>query len=302
MRISTFFYTIKQGLKNIWKNKMFSLASIATMTACIFLFGLFYTIVTNFQSMVKDAESGVAVTVFFDEGISQDKIDEIGDLIRARAEVSNLEFVSADDAWDSFKQTYFEGNEAAAERFAGDNPLANDASYSIYMNDISMQQTLVTYLQSVDGIREVKQSAVVANTLTDFNKLIGYVSAGIIIILLGVAVFLISNTITVGISVRREEIGIMKLIGATDYFVRAPFVVEGIVIGLIGAAIPLGILYVLYGRIIDYIGEKFSFISNMMKFLPVDEVFHTLVPVALILGVGIGFIGSRITIRKHLKV
>ena len=180
--------------------------------------------------------------------------------------------------------------------------LANDASYSIYMNDISMQQTLVTYLQSVDGIREVKQSAVVANTLTDFNKLIGYVSAGIIIILLGVAVFLISNTITVGISVRREEIGIMKLIGATDYFVRAPFVVEGIVIGLIGAAIPLGILYVLYGRIIDYIGEKFSFISNMMKFLPVDEVFHTLVPVALILGVGIGFIGSRITIRKHLKV
>ena len=302
MRISTFFYTIKQGLKNIWKNKMFSLASIATMTACIFLFGLFYTIVTNFQSMVKDAESGVAVTVFFDEGISQDKIDEIGDLIRARAEVSNLEFVSADDAWDSFKQTYFEGNEAAAESFAGDNPLANGASYSIYMNDISMQQTLVTYLQSVDGIREVKQSAVVANTLTDFNKLIGYVSAGIIIILLGVAVFLISNTITVGISVRREEIGIMKLIGATDYFVRAPFVVEGIVIGLIGAAIPLGILYVLYGRIIDYIGEKFSFISNMMKFLPVDEVFHTLVPVALILGVGIGFIGSRITIRKHLKV
>ena len=302
MRISTFFYTIKQGLKNIWKNKMFSLASIATMTACIFLFGLFYTIVTNFQSMVKDAESGVAVTVFFDEGISQDKIDEIGDLIRARAEVSNLEFVSADDAWDSFKQTYFEGNEAAAESFAGDNPLTNDASYSIYMNDISMQQTLVTYLQSVDGIREVKQSAVVANTLTDFNKLIGYVSAGIIIILLGVAVFLISNTITVGISVRREEIGIMKLIGATDYFVRAPFVVEGIVIGLIGAAIPLGILYVLYGRIIDYIGEKFSFISNMMKFLPADEVFHTLVPVALILGVGIGFIGSRITIRKHLKV
>ena len=302
MRISTFFYTIKQGLKNIWKNKMFSLASIATMTACIFLFGLFYTIVENFQSMVKDAESGVAVTVFFDEGISQDKIDEIGDLIRARAEVSDLEFVSADDAWDSFKQTYFEGNEAAAESFAGDNPLANDASYSIYMNDISMQQTLVTYLQSVDGIREVKQSAVVANTLTDFNKLIGYVSAGIIIILLGVAVFLISNTITVGISVRREEIGIMKLIGATDYFVRAPFVVEGIVIGLIGAAIPLGILYVLYGRIIDYIGDKFSFISNMMKFLPADEVFHTLVPVALILGVGIGFIGSRITIRKHLKV
>lgn len=170
------------------------------------------------------------------------------------------------------------------------------------MNDISMQDTLVTYLQSVDGVREVKQSTMVANTLTDFNSLIGYISAGIILILLGVAVFLISNTITVGISVRREEIAIMKLIGATDYFVRAPFVVEGIVIGLIGAAIPLGILYLVYGKVIVYITDKFRFIGNMMQFLSAEEVFHTLVPVALILGVGIGFLGSRITIRKHLKV
>lgn len=302
MRISTFFYTIKQGLVNIWKNKMFSLASVATMTACIFLFGLFYMIVTNFQSMVKDAEAGVAVTVLFDAGISEQRIEEIGELIDARVEVSHYDYTSADEAWESFKDVYFGGNEAAAESFAGDNPLANSASYAIYMNDISMQDTLVTYLQSIDGVREVKQSEMVANTLTDFNSLIGYISAGIILILLGVAVFLISNTITVGISVRREEIAIMKLIGATDYFVRAPFVVEGIVIGLIGAAIPLGILYVLYGKVIVYIGDKFSFIGNMMKFLSVEEVFHTLVPVALILGVGIGFIGSRITIRKHLKV
>lgn len=302
MRISTFFYTIKQGLVNIWKNKMFSLASIATMTACIFLFGLFYMIVTNFQSMVRDAEAGVAVTVLFDAGISDQRVEEIGELIDERVEVSHYEYTSADEAWESFKDIYFEGNETAAESFAGDNPLANSASYSIYMNDISMQDTLVTYLQSIEGVREVKQSEMVANTLTDFNRLIGYISAGIILILLGVAVFLISNTITIGIAVRREEIGIMKLIGATDYFVRAPFVVEGIVIGLIGAAIPLGILYVLYGKIILYIGEKFSFISSMMKFLTAEEVFHTLVPVALILGVGIGFVGSKITIRKHLKV
>lgn len=302
MRISTFFYTIKQGIVNIWKNKLFSLASIATMTACIFLFGLFYMIVVNFQSMVKDAESGVAVTVLFDEGISDQRIEEIGELISERPEVSHYDFISADEAWESFKEVYFEGNEAVAASFAGDNPLANSASYAIYMNDISMQDSLVTYLKSVDGVREVKQSQQVANTLTDFNSLIGYISAGVILILLGVAVFLISNTITVGISVRKEEIAIMKLIGATDYFVRAPFVVEGIVIGLIGAAIPLGILYALYGKIVMYISDKFSFISNMMKFLSVNEIFHNLIPVALILGVGIGFIGSRITIRKHLRV
>ena len=149
MRISTFFYTIKQGLVNIWKNKMFSLASIATMTACIFLFGLFYTIVTNFQSMVKDAESGVAVTVLFDAGISEQRIEEIGELIDERVEVSHYDYISADEAWASFKDIYFDGNEEAAASFAGDNPLANSASYAIYMNDISMQSTLVTYLESV---------------------------------------------------------------------------------------------------------------------------------------------------------
>ena len=115
MRISTFFYTIKQGLVNIWKNKMFSLASIATMTACIFLFGLFYSIVTNFQAMVKDAESGVAVTVFFDAGISEQRIEEIGDLIKQRVEVSHCEYTSADEAWESFKDVYFDGNEYAAD-------------------------------------------------------------------------------------------------------------------------------------------------------------------------------------------
>lgn len=302
MRISTFFYTIKQGLVNIWKNKMFSLVSVATMTACIFLFGLFYMIVTNFQSMVREAEEGVAVTVLFDEGISEQRIEEIGELIDERVEVARYEYTSADEAWESFREIYFDGNEAAAASFAGDNPLANSASYAIYMNDVSMQDTLVTYLESIEGIREVNKSEMVANTLTDFNSLIGYISVGIILILLGVAVFLISNTITVAIAVRKEEIAIMKLIGATDYFVRAPFVVEGIVIGLIGAAIPLGILYVVYEKVVLYIADKFTFIGSMMNFLSADEVFQTLVPVALVLGVGIGFVGSKITIRKHLKV
>ena len=281
---------------------MFSLASIATMTACIFLFGLFFIIVSNFQSMVKEAESGVAVTVLFEEGITEERIEEIGELIRARVEVSRIEYTSPEEAWESFKDIYFEGNEAMAESFANDNPLANSASYSIYMNDISMQKTLVTYLNSVEGIRQVNQSETVANTLSDFNKLIGYISAGIILILLGVAIFLISNTIMVGISVRKEEIAIMKLIGATDYIVRAPFVVEGVVIGLIGAAIPLGILYVLYGEIVTYVAENFSFIGGMMKFLPAEVVFNSLIPVGLILGVGIGYIGSHITTRKHLRV
>lgn len=302
MRISTFFYSVKQGIKNIWRNKMFSLASIATMAACIFLFGLFFAIVTNFQSMVKAAEEGVAVTVLFNDDVTPQEIAEIGDRIKERPEVSAYNFKSADDAWAEFSQIYFEGHEELAEGFGDDNPLQKSESYEIYLNDVSMQDTLVTYLETLDGVREVRRSEIVANTLSDFNRLIGYVSAGIILILLCVAVFLISNTVTVGIAVRKEEIAIMKLIGATDYFVRAPFVVEGILIGLIGSLLPLALLYGIYSRLVGYIMEKFNFLSSLMSFLPVNSVFRTLTPIALILGVGIGFLGSFVTIRKHLKV
>lgn len=302
MIFSTFVYTLKQGIKNIWRNKFFSLASIATMSACIFLFGLFFSIVMNFQSIVKDVESGVAVTVFFDDGLSQERIEEIGEQIDKRTEVDHKVYVSADEAWEEFGQIYFEGAEEMIEGFEDDNPLAESSHYEIYMNDISMQNTLVTYLRSIEGIREVRSSDVAANTLTDFNRLIGYVSAGIILILLAVAVFLISNTVTTGIAVRKEEIAIMKLIGATDYIVRSPFIVEGILIGLMGSIIPTVLLYFLYEKLIVYIADKFIWLSNMLKFLPTGQVFSTFVPVALLLGVGIGFLGSRLTIRKHLKV
>ena len=301
MKINTLFYSIKQGVKNIFRNKMFSLASIATMAACIFMFGLFYIIITNFNATVHSIEKGVSVTVFFDKGLTDAEIRVIGEKINKRAEVRKSEYVSAEEAWKDYKKVYFQGKEDLAKGFT-DNPLANSAHYQVFLNDVSMQDALVAYLNGLPGVREVKKSAQVANTLTDFNKLLGYVSGGIILILLCVAVFLISNTVTVGISVRKEEIAIMKLIGATDFLVRAPFVVEGMVIGMIGAAIPLVLLYFMYQKIIVYIAEKFSFIGSMIVFEPVHTVFATLIPVGVILGAGIGFLGSQMTIRKHLKV
>ena len=241
MKINTFFYSIQQGFKNIGRNKMFSLASMATMAACIFMFGIFYILVFNVNEMVHDAEESVAITVFFDEGLPEDQIKIIGEDIKNRSEVRETVFVSAEEAWESFKDVYFEGNEEYAAGFS-ENPLANSANYEIYLKDISKQSTLVKYLEGIEGVRDVKQSQSVAETLTEFNKILSIVSGGIIAILLSVAIFLINNTITVGIAVRREEIAIMKLIGATDYLVRAPFIVEGIVIGLVGASAPLILL------------------------------------------------------------
>lgn len=298
MKISTLFYTFWQGIKNIFRNKLFSLASIATISACLFLFGIFYSILVNFQNIVKTAEEGVCIVVFFDEGIDESRIEDIGEMIKRRSEVSKINFVSADEAWESFKEDYLgEYSEGFLE-----NPLADSANYEIYLNDVSMQASLVTFLESVDGVREVKRSELTAMTLDGVNKLIGYVSAGIIIILFAVSVFLISNTVTIGISVRKEEISIMKYIGATDFFTRAPFVIEGILIGLIGSALPLGLIYFLYNKAIGFVSEQFTVLSSLLNFLTVEEVFKTLVPVSLAIGVGIGFFGSFSTVRKHLHV
>ena len=298
MRISTLFYTIRQGFRNIFRNKMYSLASVATITACLFLFGVIYAIVMNLQNMVHTAEEGVSVTVFFQEDTREERIKEIGDLLVKRVEVSKVVYVSADEAWESFKEDYLG---EYADGFT-ENPLEGSQNYEIYLSDVSMQNSLVTYLQSIPEVRKVNQSQVTADTLTGLNSLIGYISVGIVVILLGVSIFLISNTVTIGINVRREEITIMKYIGATDFFVRSPFVIEGIIIGLVGAAIPLGIIYFVYNNVVDYVLNRFSILTSLLDFLPVSVIFDTLLPVSLGIGVGIGFIGSFVTVRKHLRV
>lgn len=302
MRFSTIGYCLQQGIKNIWRNKLFSLASTATMAACIFMFGVFFCIVQNFQHVVKEVEEGVAVTVFFEEGTSNSEILEIAERLQLRTEIRELIFVDAEETWKEYQKIYFAEAPELAEGFVDDNPLANHAHLEIYMKDVASQQDLVDYLSSIELVRKVNRSDKVAEMLTGFNRLVSYVSVAIIGLLLAVAVFLISNTVAIGISVRKEEIGIMRLIGAKNLFIKAPFLTEGIVIGLIGAAIPLVVLYFLYKRLVIYLAVKFEMLTSVLNFLQVDELFRTLMPVGLALGVGIGFFGSFFTVQRHLKV
>ena len=317
MRISTFGYVGKQGVMNIWRNKMFSLASIATMSACIFLFGLFFSILVNFQYIIKSAEEGVAITVFFNDDATEEQKKEIGEQLESRDDVSEVKYVSSDDAWAEFQKEYFGDNPELAEGFKDDNPLAGSDNYEVYMKTVkgdnkdliakskslsATQQDLVKFAQSLDGVRQVNKSDVVANTLSSVNMLVAYVSIAIIAILLGVSIFLISNTVTTGITVRKEEIAIMKYIGAKDFVVRSPFVIEGLIIGLFGAVIPLALLYFLYDKAVVYIMEKFSILKNIITFLPVGNVYIYLLPIGLAMGIGIGFLGSYFTVRKHLRV
>lgn len=290
-------YGIKHGGKNLYKNGRFSLASISTIAACLFLFGIFYFILANLQYNIDQVESNVGITVLFEEGIAEEDIQAIGGIIEENVDIASIVYTSADEAWESFKTEF---PQELVETFGEDNPLADSASYTITLKDLNKQESAATYIEAIPGVRKVKRSVEVANKFTTFNKFIGIFSGAVIILLLGISIFLINTTVSMGITVRREEISIMKLIGASDFFVRGPFIIEGLLLGVIGAAIPLAVLYFLYEKIMNFVSSEFSVLS--LEFLSMNQIYSKLVPIALCIGLGIGLCGSLLTVRRHIKI
>ena len=289
---------------NICRNIWFSLASTAIISACIFLFCVFFSVIANIQYMVTAAESSMGITVFFDETLSEGDIQKIGEQIKneKKAQIKEMEYISSEQAWESFKKEYFGENAALAEGFSDDNPLAGSASYEIYLYDIAEQGPIVRYLEQIPGVRKVNYSNNAAAGLSSFNKILALLFGTIILMLLAVAVFLISNTITVAAAFRKNENQIMRLIGATNFMIRAPFVFEGVILGLIGAGIPLAAMYFIYRQTVSYVIERFQLLSGIIQFLPVGNIYPTMAAISLALGGGLGFIVSFVTIRRHLKV
>ncbi len=299
MRINSLFYTIKEGFVSLFRNKWYTLASVATISACLFLLGAFAAIMLNLQYIVNNVQSEISVTVFFQSGTTEEEMFSLRDQLILREEVDHVEYTSADEAWESFAEEL--GITEYLDSFS-DNPLADSASLTIYMSDVTQQSDLVDWLEGQEIVRRVNKSEIAATTLGSLNSLVGVASIAIIGILFLVSVFLINNTITIGISIRSEEINIMKYIGATDFFVCFPFIVEGVLIGLIGSIIPLVMLYFIYNNVILAIVTRFSSLSTLLGFLEVSEVFRMLAPLSVAIGVGIGFFGSVFTCRKHLRV
>ncbi|MCF0142110.1 MAG: ABC transporter permease [Parasporobacterium sp.] len=299
---SSFWYCLGQGFAGIKRNKVFFAASVATIAACVFLVGLFSSVVMNLNHMIQEAEKTVCVTVFFEKSLSEKQIQDIGETFGEWPEVDHIHYTSAEEAWDNFKNVYFAEHPEVAEGFAGGNPLANSASYEVYMKDVSYQAEVVSRLEATDGVRQVNHSDITANALSDLGSIVGIVSIVLIAVLLAVSIFLISNTIITGIAVRKEEIRIMKYVGATDFFVKSPFIFEGVIIGLIGAIIPLIILYFIYNGAVQYIMMQLNVIAQTFTFLPVERIFIITAPLSIIIGAGIGLIGSFIATGRHIKV
>ncbi len=281
---------------------MFSLASIATMTACIFIFGALFSVIMNVDSIRRDLEEKVGVTVFFTEGIPEKEIEEIGRKIRGIDHVTEVKYTSANEAWENYKAEHFASNPSLAEGFK-ENPLANSASYTVLVDRVERQQGVVDQIGKIKGVRQINQSSAAVRNLATFNRVFMYVSIAIIVLLFIVSVILIANAVSIGIKTRRNEIGIMKLIGATDSFVRAPFVVEGLTLGLVGTALPLVLLFIAYNGLIGALLMRFGFLGQIGDvLLKPSSVFAVLAPIGLILGIGIGLIGAWITVKKNLDV
>ena len=304
--MSTFFYCIKQGLASLRRNWLFSMASIATVAACIFLFCMFYSIIANVRSIVYTAETTVGITVFFDEDADDAVKEAVRTSIQQRGGVKEIVYTSAEEAWASFKEDYFgEDAEELSEAFADDNPLADSDSYEVFLQDIEDQEAMASFISGLPGVREVNYANTVVSVLKSLNRVIYILSLVIIGVLVAVSVFLISNTISVAAAFRKRENEIMRLIGATGFMISAPFVVEGFIIGLLGSAIPLCAMFYIYRRVMGYFSTwlaGFSSGTGLLGLLPLSEIFPGLLLFGLAFGVGMGVIVSFFTIRKHLKV
>ena len=299
--MKTLKYGIKQGFKNIVQNKGYSLAAIGTISTCIFLFSVFYALLSNFQNILYNAESTVGITVFFDSRLEGKKIDEIGQKIRSCDGVKSIKYISPDEAWKEFSAEMYSEDDDIADTFGNDNPLADSASYEVFFDNVSDQKRISDYIENIDGVRKVNGSDAASKSLSNVNSLITYISFGIIILLLLVSIFLISSTVASGVRARKDELSIMRLVGATDLFIGLPFLVEGITIGFIGAVLPVVLFVVLYRKIIDFLISHFDVLSQWLTFVSTPKELKIIIPVAFAIGIGIGLLGSAVSVIRNTR-
>ena len=305
MKIRTVGRCIGEGFKSVFRNGLMSIASIGTITACLIILGIVYCLVANVQSFAGGLDSKIGMVAFLKNGITQEEVDLLTSQLDQREDIASYHYVSADEAWETFKKEMLGGdeiNEALMEELNEDNPLANSANIEIYPANTESQDNIVAFLNASPMVRTVRYSANASKTLASIGRLVTYTGVALIAFLIFIAVLLISNTIRLSVYTRRTEINIMKYIGATDSFVRLPFVVEGMLIGILGAILPSALIYFGYNSLIKLLMTHFSAISSLISIVSVYDIIKGLLPIFLVLSIVVGVFGSTISIRRHLRV
>ena len=295
-------YIFKSAFENLGTKKLFTIASIGTISCSVLIFCIFFVIGTNIHELIRTIETTIGIQVFFDENYTEEEIKNIANKNFMTDDVKSMKFISSYEAWENFKKSYFDGNTNVAEAFEDENPLAKSASYEILLYDISKQEQYVNYIKKVQGVRDVRYSTSLINILTNFNIAISYFSIGLIIVLVLIAIILIANTIAVASQYRKQECEIMKLIGATNFMVKAPFVIEGMLIGFFGTIIPLVIVVVLYKYSFSLILNKTMLISSILTPVPINDFLFFMSTSSIFTSIFICMVVSSITINRHINV
>lgn len=301
MAFRTWLYLCRLGFKNLWHNKVYTAASVLTMAACIFLFGIFYIAVLNLDGVLQKTEEEVYVAVFFEETVAPERVEEIGGLIRKRPEVVRTVYTSADDAWEGFRNDYFKDGEVLDGIFDGDNLLAASNHYQVYIGGIEQQEGFVEYVKSLEGVRKVTHSADTVRALLRIKTVISRLIAGSAAILLLISILLIHNTLSVGIESQKGKTRVMRLMGAREEFISVPFLVEGLVMGLAGMCIPLFLLFAGYRWGLELVAAGLNLYGGAVSLLPPSEVFPKLTLASVFLGLATGIAGGCSVMGKLKK-
>ena len=303
MRGSSFGYLLKSGFKNLYHNRLMSAASIGVLVACMILIGGAALLSLNVRNIVGVAGEENEVVVFLEDGLSQDEIEQIGISINKLGNIEDLDYVSKEEALKT---------EQEKEKWGGlldglseeDNPLP--ASYRIHLVDITENKLIRTceQLAKIEGIEDYNAPYKEASILTDIQNAVTLVGFIVVVSLIVVSIMIIANTIKITVFSRSKEIYIMKLVGATDTFIRLPFMIEGILIGVIAAMLAFGILWLGYDYAIQAVQTTTSSWLSITSdsLVEFEDIAAYLLGFFAAMGAGIGMFGSVIFVRKHLKV
>ncbi len=295
-------YVFKTGFRNLGNKKLFTFASIGTIASSVLVFCIFFVLATNIKGIIDNVETTIGIQVFFNQDLSEEEIQRIADENFLTDDVKSIRFISSDEAWDKFKKEYFDDKVELASAFEDDNPLKNSSSYEILLNDITKQYDYVNYLRGIEGVRQINYSNILIDTLTNLNIGLSTFSLVLIVLLLIIAMILTSNTISLSSQFRKKENEIMKLIGATNFMIRMPFVIEGFFIGLFGTIIPIAIICAVYNYLMKLLVDKAKFLQNIFTPVNLVDIAIPMATIAITTSCLVCMFVSYFTIRKQVKV
>ncbi len=292
MRVSSLGYLLKEGIKSIWSNRMMSIASIGVLISCLVLTGSAELITLNVSSVVDEIGGENVTRVFLSQEVADLEAVYIQDEIGKLENVVKTEFVSKDDAIMEYQDTL---REDIFEQMLGEgNPLPN--SVDVTLSDLSLYDETMAEIKAIEGVDSIRDTREIAHKLTSLSTLVSYMSLAIVLALSLISVFIISNTIRMTMYARRFEISIMKSVGATDTFIRIPFVFEGMLIGFISGVIGSALLTVIYDAVMKGVQSIIQF-----RFIPFEELAIWVWLSFIGVGMIIGMLGSVISIGRYLK-